>query len=105
MNCARCNAENPISGKFCRSCGAILGIVCTQCGTVAHPDDRYCISCGLDLAGQPVGGSVESSRKQLPAPSQYSQQEIEDLLALRKATRRETKAAMTLNQDDVDKLF
>jgi hypothetical protein len=59
----------------------------------------------LDLAGRPVGWSVDSSRKQLPVTSQYSQQEIEELLALRKTTRRETKATKALNQDDVDKLF
>ena len=72
---------------------------------VAHPDDRYCTSCGLDLAGRPVGWSVNSSRNQSPVTSQYSSEEIEDLLALRKTIRKETDAAKTLKQDDVDKLF
>jgi hypothetical protein len=105
MNCVRCDAENPISGKFCRSCGATLGIMCRRCATVAHPEDRYCTSCGLSLAERTGGEPAGASRNLSPVASQYSPEEIEGLLALRHTIRRETHAAKTLNQNDVDKLF
>lgn len=48
---------------------------------------------------------MRTSRNQSSVMSQYSPQEIEELLALRKTTRRETDSTKTLKQDDVDKLF
>lgn len=105
MNCVRCNAENPASSKFCRSCGGVLGTLCSRCGTAAHPDDHYCTSCGLDLSQRGGADMMRTSRNQSSVMSQYSPQEIEELLALRKTTRRETDSTKTLKQDDVDKLF
>ena len=105
MNCDQCNTENPNSAKFCRSCGAVLGSLCARCGTVALPEDRYCTSCGSDLVEQSGGELMGSSHTQLSITSQYSPQEIDELLALRKTMKRETDSAKTLSQGDVDKLF
>ncbi len=110
MICVQCNVENPDSGKFCRSCGATLGILCTRCGVVARPDDRYCTSCGFSLAGQsgegsPTFSSRPGSGDRAPSVKQYTPLEIEELLALRKTVKREEAGAKTLSQADVDDLF
>ena len=101
MICPHCNAENPAGGKFCGACGSTLGSVCSRCGNVSEPDDRFCSSCGL------AAGDVDLSiSPRLPSPvKQYTPQEIEELLILRRLMRKVENASKTLNQDDVDKLF
>jgi hypothetical protein len=54
---------------------------------------------------QSGGELMGSSHTQLSITSQYSPQEIDELLALRKTMKRETDSAKTLSQGDVDKLF
>ena len=110
MVCGRCNAENPDDGRFCRSCGASLGTICSSCGVPCHPEDRYCGSCGapqaLALQDEPpalAGASSLSSSS--AAMKQYTPQEIEILLALRKTLKKEETTVKTFRQDDVDKLF
>ena len=101
MICPHCNAENPAGGKFCGACGSALGSVCSRCGNVSHLDDRFCSSCGL------AAGDVDSSiSPRLPSTvKQYTPQEIEELLMLRRSMRKAESISKTLNQDDVDKLF
>jgi ribosomal protein L40E len=101
MICPRCNAENPAGGKFCGACGSTLGSVCSRCGNVSEPNDRFCSSCGL------AAGDVDLSiSPRLPSPvKQYTPQEIEELLILKRSMRKAENAAKTLNQDEVDKLF
>jgi len=100
MICPHCNAEN-YGGKFCGACGSTLGSVCSRCGNVSEPDDRFCSSCGL------AAGDVDLSiSPRFPSPAkQYTPQEIEELLMLRRSMRKAENASTTLNQDDVDKLF
>jgi hypothetical protein len=101
MICPHCNTENPVGGKFCGACGSTLGSTCSRCGNIAEPDDRFCSSCGLA-----VGDVDLSLSPRLPFPiKQYTPQEIEELLVLRRSVRKAENAAKTLNQDDVDKLF
>jgi hypothetical protein len=53
-----------------------------------------------------VGDIDLSLSPRLPFPiKQYTPQEIEELLVLRRSVRKAENAAKTLNQDDVDKLF
>jgi hypothetical protein len=102
MICPQCNAENPAGGKFCGDCGSALETACTRCGNLTRPNDHFCSSCGQAL------GAEASADTTLPAQKttrQYTPQEIEELLILRRLTRREETASKTLNQDDVDKLF
>lgn len=110
MVCGRCNAENPDDGRYCRSCGASLGTACSACGAPFRPDDRYCGSCGsalaLSLKDEPpalAGPSSLSSSSALM--KQYTPQEIELLLVLRKTLKKEETTVKTFRQDDVDKLF
>ena len=106
MICGRCNAENPDDGRYCRSCGASLGTACPECNVPCRPDDRYCGSCGSPLAlslqdEPPALASPPSSA----AMKQYTPQEIEILLALRRTLKKEETIIKTFRQDDVDKLF
>ena len=110
MICGRCEAENPDDGRYCRSCGASLGTACTKCGVPTRPDDRYCGSCGeplaLSLAVEPPAIADPSSH--VPASAvvdQYTPQEIDVLLALRRTLKKEETTVKTFRQDDVDKLF
>jgi len=101
MTCPHCNFENPLGGKFCSSCGSALEKACGECGALARPDDQFCRACGRPLL---AAANVSPSRQPIPA-RQYSRQDIEELLSLRKLIRKEEIASKTLNQDDVDKLF
>jgi len=107
MVCGRCNAENPDDGRFCRSCGASLGTACSKCGVSCRPDDRYCGSCGAPLAISLADVELTLVNSSSPsAPSkQYTPQEIEILLALRRTLKKEETTVKSLRQDDVDKLF
>jgi hypothetical protein len=110
MVCRGCNAENPSAGKFCTSCGAPLGITCNRCGIVNELDDHFCGTCGSALVGSLSEESSASFRSATSLGSsattkQYSPQEIEELLALRRVLKKEESSAEALSQDDVDKLF
>lgn len=110
MVCVRCNVENPADGKFCRSCGAPLGNICGRCGKVNEHNDRYCVSCGkllmaLEKDGQSATVPSSSPYTSLASSQQYSPQEIEELLSLRKTMKKEDTSTKTLRQEDVDKLF
>ena len=110
MVCRECNTENRSGGKFCTSCGAPLGIICSRCGKVNELDDRHCGSCGLALAislKEESSASTQSSTSlaSSAAIKQYSRQEVEELLALRKALIKEESSAEPMSQDDIDKLF
>jgi hypothetical protein len=101
MICPQCNAENPDGRKFCGDCGSTLEMMCSRCGNRARQNDRFCSSCG-----QAIGAAaVETILPAQNTTKQYTPNEIEELLTLRKLTRREDNASKTLNQDDVDKLF
>ena len=101
MTCPHCSVENPSGAKFCSSCGSVLEKACNECGFLSPPDDRFCRACG-----QPLAAAAGEPSSQQPIPvKQYSRQDIEELLVLRRLVRKEEIASKTLNQDDVDKLF
>jgi hypothetical protein len=101
MTCPHCNAENPLGGKFCSSCGSALEKACVECGVLARPDDRFCRACG-----QPLVAAASDALSRQPVPTkQYSRPDIEELLLLRKLIRKEEVGSKTMSQDDVDKLF
>lgn len=50
--CAKCNAQNPATGKFCNSCGAKLGpptIPCPKCGQEMPETTKFCSNCGAPM--------------------------------------------------------
>jgi predicted amidophosphoribosyltransferase len=101
MTCPHCNAENPSDGNFCSSCGSALEKACSDCGALARSDDRFCRACG-----RPLKAAADEALSRQPIPTkQFSRQDIEDLLVLRKMIRKEEATSKTLNQDDVDQLF
>ena len=46
MKCPKCNAENPVSRKFCRECGERLQLMCPHCNSENIPGDKFCGECG-----------------------------------------------------------
>jgi uncharacterized OB-fold protein len=85
-------------------------MVCSRCGKANDPESRYCSACGMSLLALVTEESPESSltsASSVPSstPRQYSPEDIEELLILRKVVKREDRSAKVLKQDDVDKLF
>lgn len=53
MECPRCQIENREGARFCRECGALLGVVCSSCGAKVQAGSKFCDSCGTPLAVAP----------------------------------------------------
>lgn len=51
VRCHKCNHENPVSAKFCSSCGSALqkSKQCSHCGELNDPDARFCDNCGQEF--------------------------------------------------------
>ncbi|MEY2424130.1 MAG: hypothetical protein QOI95_4197 [Acidimicrobiaceae bacterium] len=68
MNCPACAVENPEGKKFCRECGAALGLVCPTCGVAVEQDAKFCGECGGALTASaspaaPSGVSPDASKR------------------------------------------
>jgi class 3 adenylate cyclase/tetratricopeptide (TPR) repeat protein len=61
MRCARCNADNLASMKFCGQCGAPLGSTCPSCGAANPPGHKFCGQCGTSLDPQGFQESAAST--------------------------------------------
>jgi len=110
MVCERCNAENRDDGRYCRSCGAPLVTVCPKCGVPCAPDDRFCGSCGGPLAlalenEPPMLVNPDAGSSSSGMIKQYTPEEIEVLLTLRRMLKKDQTTVKTLRQDDIDELF
>jgi hypothetical protein len=59
--CPKCGAATGVNDRFCPTCGTELAGVCDQCGRRARPDDRFCGNCGapLDAAGNLTRAQVK----------------------------------------------
>ena len=53
--CASCGTHNRVGRRFCRSCGAELGLTCARCGATNEPGDRFCGTCGSELGAAAPG--------------------------------------------------
>jgi len=51
VRCQKCNEENEVSARFCKSCGGPLAktVPCPSCGELNDPDARFCDNCGKPL--------------------------------------------------------
>lgn len=110
MVCNQCHAEVEQSAKFCTTCGASLGLVCQRCGSANLPEAGYCASCGFALAPSLSGESAPSARLRTEvidpeSMRQYTPEEIDELLALRRAMKVEEPPPKGLDQSEIDKLF
>jgi len=63
MKCNQCGLENPKQSKFCRKCGAPLGVRlrCPQCGFQNPGDSIFCTECGERLTG--IQKSVKGTQR------------------------------------------
>ena len=49
VRCEACGTENPVTSRFCGSCGAALGERCPACATPVVRGFRFCGACGAAL--------------------------------------------------------
>ena len=49
VRCAVCDAENPVTARFCSACGTTLGARCRSCGAPSIRGARFCGDCGAAL--------------------------------------------------------
>ena len=85
-------------------------MVCSRCGKNNDALSRYCSACGLSLADPAKQDPSDvipppTSPVMRSVPKQYSPEDIEELLSVRKMMKKEEPSAKVLKQDDVDKLF
>ena len=67
MRCPRCGEENRSTASFCVTCGARLGIDCTQCGAALTPQNKFCPDCGHPVL-----------RPRFAAPEDYTPRRLAD---------------------------
>ena len=110
MVCKQCKAEVEGGAKFCTSCGVPLGVICDRCGSANLPHDRFCASCGLALVASLSVESAPSARLKTEvidpgSMRQYTPDEIDELLSLRRTMKLEEPSSKSLSQSEIDKLF
>lgn len=47
--CPKCNTANPISTRFCKSCGQQLGQNCPKCNALIEINATHCSACGINI--------------------------------------------------------
>ena len=104
MECIHCQTANEDGRKFCRECGAPLGSYCPRCKSVGPFGDNFCGVCGNAL-GPNSKEHLFSPPEQPDKPKQYTREEIQDLLSLRRVAREEEDASAKVTQRDVDSIF
>ena len=50
VRCGRCAAANARQRNFCAKCGAPLWVTCLQCGELSEAAEKYCGTCGTNVA-------------------------------------------------------
>ena len=52
--CSQCGTDARPDDRFCRQCGVLLEreSLCSSCGSQCQPGDRFCGNCGTRLAGE-----------------------------------------------------
>jgi class 3 adenylate cyclase len=60
--CPRCGRENAPGDRFCGSCGAELAQECPSCGTSNPPGSSFCRACGAQLAQAPAAEPAAERR-------------------------------------------
>ena len=67
MRCPRCEEDNRPTSSFCVTCGARLGVDCTQCGASLTPQNKFCPDCGHPVL-----------RPRFAAPEDYTPRRLAD---------------------------
>jgi class 3 adenylate cyclase/tetratricopeptide (TPR) repeat protein len=93
MTCPRCHQENPSSARFCMSCGVALAGRCGKCHTDLPGEARFCFSCG-----EPVSALPASTR--FASPEAYTPKHLaERILTSKTALEGERKQVTVLFAD------
>jgi hypothetical protein len=106
--CPRCKAENDSIRKYCKACGSPLGPICDRCGMVNSFEDQFCGTCGLPfvkLTKQSIPSTSINGKALLTKTKQYTPEDIEELLELRRLSKKEESGIEIIGQDDIDKIF
>ncbi len=69
MQCPRCQAENPVTARFCMRCRAALSLVCSNCQAELPADARFCMLCGQPVRVRPYEDDARHSRLRAAAPT------------------------------------
>src|SRR3954454_4096279 len=94
MQCAQCQAENPVQAKFCMECAAPLARVCSACGAELPAKAKFCFECA-----HPVGQAAPTPEAP-PAPASYTPQHLaERIISSRGALEGERKQVTVLFAD------
>jgi class 3 adenylate cyclase/tetratricopeptide (TPR) repeat protein len=77
LDCPRCTTGNDPERKFCRECGARLGVACPSCGAVDSAGSKFCGECGSALGvEQPRAGGGRAGGPAEPAEAAEAAAEL-----------------------------
>src|SRR4051794_11315894 len=68
MLCPTCGEENPHVARFCMGCGLALAGLCAACGQQNPPVARFCINCGGAVAASDRASSSSPQRRDAQPP-------------------------------------
>ncbi len=95
MVCERCRTDNPPQARFCRECGARLGLRCAGCGAELPAGAKFCVHCG-----QPAGGTAPGAGSPIVSPPALTPRHLaEKVLASRASVEGERKQVTVLFAD------
>jgi class 3 adenylate cyclase len=83
VTCSDCGTENAPDARFCKQCGARLGLTCSNCGLPLLPDARFCSSCGTPTSiapGPAQGRFAPAGRPPTPAPAPVAERRLVSIL-------------------------
>lgn len=83
--CPRCRATNDPNRRFCRGCGASLGVVCLACSHQMPVWDSYCPECGGNQPEFIALKLAEFSRQRAQAEMLRQQQRFDECLTIGRA--------------------
>ncbi|MEM1183459.1 MAG: protein kinase [Planctomycetota bacterium] len=106
FGCPSCGVHNPISAKFCRSCGTGLRTTCPSCGHEELAGAAHCSNCGLNFEGSAKSVQLLESAKEKVAEGLFKPA-IEDAdrgirLGHQAEPLREVRARATQLQNQLD---
>lgn len=111
MVCKICNCSDNYGRKYCRECGARLGLECSQCNFTNDEHDKYCGGCGASMHEKVVNFEkvdnllLNEGHKRFF--SQYDSATLDDVISQAKKLKssNEENIMPTFQQEDIDKLF
>jgi predicted ATPase/class 3 adenylate cyclase len=65
VSCPRCGRVAAESDRFCGSCGVELAATCRQCGRQLGTDEAFCTGCGTPRAVGPVPQAATEDRRRV----------------------------------------